>query len=137
MLERRYKVAYIAHSVLFIVLLAAFLFTTDISFIQKIMINWMGKMYYQSLYDSFHTAVRVVNISLSGVVILEIVVFIFLPLLSIVAFVKEIREQFKEMKVKADFSSFTKSFITLVKGPVKDFRHTQNETYLILGKLLN
>lgn len=136
-LERRYHVASVAHAILFVLLLAVTLFTTDIPFIKAAMMNWMGELYYNSLYDALHDTVTFVNIGLSAIIIVEITVFVLVPLLSIVAIIEEIREQLKEMKVKVDFSAFIPSFINLVDDPKKDFRHTENEIYLVLGKLLN
>ena len=137
LLEKNYKVAYIAHSVLFIFLVAVFFFTTDIPVIQNMMINWMGEDYYESLYDSIRGTTYIINLGLSGIVVMEIVILVMLPLLSVVAFIQYVRDQFKEMKLKTSFEYLIPSFITLVEYPEKDFRHTQNETYLILGKLLN
>ena len=137
LLEKKHKVAYIAHSVFFVFMLFTFMVSTDISFIKNVMIEWLGVKNYNPLYEAINETFYFVNLSISAVLILEVVIFVLIPLLSILAFIQEIRDQFKEMKVKVDFSSFIKTFITLVNDPTKDFRHTQDETYLILGKLLN
>ena len=138
LLHKRYKVASIAHAVLFVLLFVMFMATTDIAYIKEFMISWMGKVYYTSLNEALSVPVQVLNGGISTILVVELAVFIFFPLLSVVALIKEFKEQFKELKLqKADLSTFFKSLIILVFNPFKDFKHTQNETYLILGRLLN
>ena len=136
-LERRYKVAAIAHSVLFIFTLVFFCFTTDLPLIVKAMNNIIPKMYYDALKDALLTPAKVLNFGLSGILVLDCILYLFVPILSIIALIKEAREQFKEMKIKANVKVMVGYVINLVLDPIKDFKHNKNETYLILGKLLN
>ena len=138
LLSKRYKVASIAHSVLFIIVSAIYLFTTDVAFIKLAMVNMMGETNYEIVRDVFSAPAFYVHAGVSTILMLDMAIFVFIPLLSIIAIVKEVKEQFKELKLqKADLSTFFKSLIILVFNPFKDFKHTQNETYLILGRLLN
>ena len=138
LLERKHKVAFVSHCVLTFVLFALSFLTTDISFIKDIATSIVPKLYYDSLYEAVHKSVPFLDMGFSSFMVIELSMFVALPLLSIVTFIEEIREQIKNIKLEVvDFSSLLRRYITLVEYPEKDFRHTQNETYLILGKLLN
>jgi len=136
-LERRYKVASVFHAIFFIVYLFLTLASSDVSFIKEAMTNWMGKQFYTSLYKAINGAENYIHIGLGSIMILDVVVYVFVPILSIVVFINEIREQFKEMKIRVNIKLFVGYIINLVLDPIKDFKHNKNETYLILGKLLN
>ena len=136
-LEKRYKVASIFHSVFFAIMLFLALASSDVEVIKKGMLNWMGEYYYKSLYDAIKGASSYIHIGAGGLMIVDIVVFIFVPILSIVSIIAEFKEQFKEMKIRVNIKLFVGYIINLVLDPIKDFKHNKNETYLILGKLLN
>ena len=137
LLDKRYKVASVAHAILFVFQLVMFLFRTDISLIRNLMISWMGEKSYWAFNSALTTPVSILNGGISGVLMLEFILFVFVPLLSIVAFVKDIKDTFKELKVRVNIKIIISYIINLVLDPIKDFKHNKNETYLILGKLLN
>ena len=136
LLEKRYKVASIAHAIFFICMSMVFLITTDLSLIKEAMINWMGENLYDSLHSAFSTPMFIMNIGVSAVLIFEVAIFILLPILSIAAFIQKIRDDAKEIDVKRPYLKLF-GFITKDLYPAKDFRYNKTETYLILGKLLN
>ena len=137
MLEKKYKIASILHAILFIVQLVFFLFSTDLAFIKEAMVNMIGKNAYQVVHEVLTVPSIFVNGGISALLILDVSIFIFLPLLSIVVIADKIKDTFKQINVRTNIKIIVSYIINLVLDPIKDFKHNKNETYLILQKLRN
>ena len=135
LLDKRYKVASIAHAVLFIFVSFVISVCSDWEPLVNIYTNWMGEEYYLSLKEALEDSELYLNSGLSTITLLEVIIFIFVPLLSIFTIVEEIRERLKQARVKRNFS-LCKPIITNLY-PIKDFKHTENKIFLTFGHLLN
>ena len=65
LLEKRYKVASIAHAVFFIFISMVYLLTTDLALIKEAMINRMGEDLYESLNSALSTPVVIMDIGIN------------------------------------------------------------------------
>lgn len=136
LLERRYKVASIFHAIFFILVATYFLYITDYQPIVNIWLRYIDPRDYYLLkealigndvyvYSAFHT-----------IVLVEIIAFIFVPFLSIVAFVQMIRDEFKKMDVSSPFQ-IDGSPIDNYELDNKEFVPLNNDLYLKYQVLLN
>jgi len=136
LLEKRYKVASVAHAIFFIFISMVYLLTTDLALIKEAMINWMGEKLYESINSALSTPVVIMNIGISAVLVFEVAIFILVPILSIAAFIQKVKDDAKEIDIKCPYLKLF-GFFKKDLYPSKDFRYNKLETYLILGKLLN
>ena len=137
LLEKRYKVASIAHAILFIVQSAIFIFTTDISFIRVAMINLIGEKSYILVNNILSIPSFITIGGISAVVMVDLSILVFLPLLSIILFVDEIRREFKKVRYKVSIKYIIEYVIVLVGVPLKSFSPAKDNTYLELLQLRN
>ena len=137
LLERKYKVASIVHAILFIVQAAIFIFTTEIPFVRYAMMNMVGKNAY-NLVNSILSIPSFITIGgISAVVMVDLSILVFLPLLSIILFIDRIREEFKKVRYKVSIKYIIEYVIVLVGLPLKTFNPTKDNTYLELSQLRN
>lgn len=137
LLRKRYKIASIAHSVLFVFLFIMFMFTTDFKPIQNFMISWMGKVYYESLYDAMTIPVKALDYGISGVLAIDIAMFVLIPLVSVVAIINEEKEHFKGIKIIYDYFRFLLVNLLIFFAPHKSYEVSKKHIYLVFGRLLN
>ena len=137
--KRRYAVATIAHAVLFIVLSFALLFSVEYAPIKEMCIRWIGEEYYTFLHEAL---VEKYNsyFAFSGLtvlLVLDIVVFVIMPVLSIAVLINDIREAYK--KIKADKKVFLHFGVPVPFGnsPKTDYTYSFDKIYLKLCRLLN
>ena len=135
--RKKYKVASIAHSILFIFLSFVFTLATDIHIFVVAATNILGEEYYNAIHEALVMAIPSTCGSLSALLVIELVLYIFLPIFAAIIVAKQIKEQL--MKIKMRKPNYEFGYLNIQNGfnPIEDQRYSQNKTYLVLGRLLN
>ena len=137
-LEKRYKVASIAHSILFIVMTFVYLLVWDFTPIKEMWTSWMGEEMYDIVSGALKDPMPFFNAGISSFMVFEVFIFLVLPILSIVAFVDKFKEQIKKIVINLRYrDQLNDPVINMGINPDNGFIDTYNETYLVFGKLLN
>lgn len=136
--EKHYRVATIAHAILFIVASFIHLFCSDVSFTVYAMKNIFGEHYYGLIRSVFVENVYIFNISFSALFAVEIASYITVSVLAIIALIKGFKKLVKFFQVKKNNPIVTNLF-NLINNlyPSRVQIDEKRKTYLILGKLLN
>ena len=133
-LEKRSSIATIAHAILFIGLSFDFLFATDLRFIQEAMINICGKDFYYNIHEAMVEPAKFIGLSVGTFAIVEISILVVLPFVSIVIFIKKIREEFKKLRVNNPVIDTDSGFFSKKINPVKISLKNENKQYLVLSQ---
>lgn len=95
---KKYKVAWIANSVLFIFLFTLNIFVVDHAPLVRFWVNLMGERYYFPIRDALYFATNICNISTGLLIVLQSIFFVFIPVVSVVTLVREIREEVEKIR---------------------------------------
>ena len=135
--RKKYRVASIAHSILFIFLSFVFVLSTDIPVFVIASTNIFGEEYYSAIHEALVMTISTTKGSLSAFLVIELVIYIFLPIFAAIIVAKQIKEQL--MKIKMRKPNYEFGYLNIQNGfnPIEDQRYSQNKTYLVLGRLLN
>ena len=136
LLEKRYKVASIFHAIFFIAVASYYLFVTDYKIIVDMWLNYIDPNYYYPIKEALTGSGIYITSTLHTLVLVEIVTFFFVPLLSIVAFIQLIRDEFKEVDINYTFKIDEFIEEEQYQG-YKEFIPNNNDLYLKYQVLLN
>ena len=95
---KKYKVAWIANSVLFVFLFTLNMFVVDYDPLVSFWVNLMGERTYYPIRDALDFAINICNISAGLLIVLQSIFFIFIPVVSVVTIVREIREEVEKIR---------------------------------------
>ena len=136
-LEKRMRVASIAHAILFIVCSVFYLFGSEFKLFVFAAQNMIGKNNYAIIHSALKEGVTFVNFSLSSIYVIEVIVFGTIAIVSTVLFIKGLQKAAKRIKIKSfilkleqpvDNGNFFNQIVQTING-----RHN----YLVLGQLRN
>ena len=136
LLEKRYKVASIAHAIFFILVASYYLYVTDYTPLVNMWLTYIDEKSYYVLKEALKGSSFYFNHSISTIVCVELIVLIFIPFISIAAFVKLIREECKEISVNHAFK-IDRFYIDNKESSSKEFVPSDNNLYLKYQVLLN
>ena len=136
-LEKKMRVASIAHAILFICCSVFYFFGSDFKLFAYAAKNMIGENNYAVIHSALKDGVRFVNFSLSGIYVIEVLVFGTIAIVSTILFIKGLKKVAKKIHIK--------SFILKLKQPIEQgnfFTQIVNcingrHNYLVLGQLRN
>ncbi len=99
-IEKRMKIASIAHSVLFIVMAFFFLFNSGFAVIDIAMINMVGQEAFNEIHEAFVATETIYGVTLSSLFVMELAVYIILCVVAIVALVKGFKKLICKLRVR-------------------------------------
>ena len=136
-LEKKYRVASVAHAILFIALSLVYLFASKNSYISFALTNIVGEKAYHVIHEMLVDNVKFFNSGISALLITEIVTFAIVSIFGVVAAIKGIKKLVKFIKLENKTLVIENFFTEIGLYPCRDNIDTFSKTYLIFGKLLN
>ena len=136
-LEKRYKVATIAHAILFIVASVIHLFTSNVSFTMYAMQNIVGKYWYEIVRSVFEEGAVFFNITISSILVVEIISYIIFSIFAIVSLIKGFKKLIKYFQVKNNNPIIVSYYPQPDLSPIRVQIDNSSKTYLMFGRLLN
>lgn len=134
-LERRMRVASIAHSVLFIVLAFLFLFNSGFAIIDQAMINIVGEMYFYEFQEAIRSAEIFYGVAFSTLFVLEYTNYLILSIVTIIWLVKGFKKLIQKFRIK-HLKLLCKNYIFEEEANNVNEVNSQG-TYLLLAHLRN
>ena len=136
-LERRMRVASVAHSIMFIVLAFFMLFTTNFALINQAMINIFGENIFNIVREALIDGSHLYRGTFSVLFFIDVVIDVIACITAIVVSVKAYKKFFKNLdikKVRVYIDNFIKSIRLL---PNKVLIENNRNQYLVLQQLRN
>jgi hypothetical protein len=134
-LERRMKVASIAHSILFIVASFFFLFDSGFKIIDYAMINIFGEEIFYVMQESLRSASNFYGIAFSALFVLEFISYYLICIVAIIAVIKGFRkiiERWRIRKLVLLRTEQVEHYSPLIREEI-----SYQGTYLVLAHLRN
>lgn len=136
-LEKKYRVASVAHAILFIILSLVYLFASKNSYISFGLTNIVGEKAYHVIHEMLVDNVKFFNSGISALLITEIVTYTIVSVFAVVAAIKGIKKLVKCIKINQKGLVINNFATETGLYPCRDNIDTFSKTYLIFGKLLN
>jgi len=134
-LEKRMRVASIAHAVLFIVISFAFLFNSGFALVDRAMINLFGEEDFNLVHESLVANEHLFAGSISGLLIIETITFISISIVAIIGLIKGFKKLLE--KFSPGFKFNLDSTETTYVHSFESVLHNHQFRYLILKHLRN
>ena len=129
------KVASIAHAILFIVMAFFFLFDSGFTLVDEAMMNLFGKQNFIIIHDALVEASPIYQNTMSVLLIMEIIVYMMLSFIAILALIKGLKKAITMIKTKYNYVLNVQS--EAVEIPTGEYFHSYQNTYLVLSQLRN
>ena len=97
-LEKRYKIASMAHAVLFVFLGLVWVFTSEIELIEFAARNMVGDFYYEVLKEALTERMTMFHLGFSALLMAEAAIYMTIAIASIVIFFKGLKKLGKLIK---------------------------------------
>lgn len=136
-LERRMRVASIAHAILFIVLAFFFLFTTDFKAINYAMSNMFGEKNFLIIRNALLDASPFYRSAISTLFIMDIVIEIMACIAAIIVLVKSFRKFSKGINLKKVQIIIKNTLFKYRLIPNKVLLENNRDKYIVLQHLRN
>ncbi len=136
-LERKMRVASVAHAILFIVLAFFSLFTTDLKLVSQAMINVMSEEKYVIIRNALMSASHFYRGAFSVLFIIDVAIEVMACIAAIILIVKGYKKFFKKIdlqKVRIYIKNIVQEFRLL---PNKVLINNNRNQYLVLQQLRN
>ena len=135
-LEKRFKIATIAHAVLFVVIFCFYILGSDLEILVKAGINTFGEEDYSNIHGAIADNVEVLSISFSSLLVVEAFTFGVASLIAIRTAIKGLKKLIKQLEIK--IIVFKKKIISnQVFSHKTNSELTYKNNYLVFSRLLN
>ena len=134
-LEKKMKVASIAHSVLFIFMGFFFLFNSGFTLIDTAMINMFGQEAFDEIHEALAASETIYGVTMSSLFIMEVVVYAILCIVAIVASIKGFKKLIAVLRVNS--IKVSEGVLHLEERPTNNLITNYQGTYLVLAHLRN
>lgn len=134
-LEKRMKIASIAHSVLFIVMAFFFLFNSGFTLIDTAMINMVGQEAFDEIHEAFVATKVIYGVTMSSLFVMELAVYIILCIVALVALVKGFKKLICKLRVRNIV--VTEDILLKEDHPTTNLINNYQGNYLVFAHLRN
>ena len=138
-LERtKYRVAVMAHAVLFIFLSFVYFFGTDLALFARLGRFWFGAKAYDFLHEAFATSSDGLSLGFTAFFVVEIVLLLSIAALAMIAMVRSYKRILKLVRMRACWG-FIEADSLDSQNDIDGGRSFgyRGKTYLALGRLRN
>ena len=136
-LEKRYKVASALHAVLFVVIGLVWLFSSNLTFVQYALTNVVGETAYGIIRAAVTDNVIWLRGSFSALLIAELVTYFSLAIVSLIAFIKGLRQLATFIKTHCELKPLPVGFILRPATATVGYQGSGRDTYLETRRLRN